>query len=154
MEDESRTAVRSDRVHGDADRRRTRYTIYLGTLSIVSSALSVLLGVDAARALIWSTIQRWVHPLLAEYWGRLATEAAFIFFALTLFRLRQRHQRAYGALEVAFAVVTSWVVLDAAETNMTVDEAVGLIAAGYILVRGLANYSEGTARLVRAVQNQ
>jgi hypothetical protein len=81
--------------------------------------------------------------------GRLAIECTFLAGGYALFKMRQRMQGLYGFVECALAIAASWFILDRLSVEVRPELIVGLMASGYILVRGLTNYSEaGDKRLM------
>lgn len=136
--------------HEQLERAR-RFNDWVG--KVVRVAGTVALAAMARGIMSWvlSAFEKWVLPLLQRYYGRLAVEIVFIAAGYALFKLKVHMQRLYGSLECAVAVATSWVILENAANGIRPEHIVGLIAAGYILVRGLSNISEGQQRLKRAL---
>lgn len=72
--------------------------------------------------------------------------------ALLLFRLKRARIRVYALLEIAFALASGWIA-----TGLIVDPKVdlrgwaGLATAGYLVVRGLDNYTKGTEAMTANV---
>ena len=108
---------------------------------IVMSALQPILQPynDAAA----NYIVRTISTVVVNYYGRLFLEVAFLGAVYGLYRLKKSKQRLYGGLECGFAVLTAWLVFERLSAIISLNEVVALIGAGYLLVRGLTNYSEG-----------
>ncbi len=107
--------------------------------------LPLVLGIAASMALdvIRPAVGRWMAPVLAAYWGRLLLEVVFIVVSVSLFALKLKRQKLYGFLECVFAIAASWTIVSRLQGQLFAQDAIGLVAAGYILVRGMSNYRDG-----------
>lgn len=151
---ENRDAVRRQRFRAKSDawaKRESRRDVMNLGFSLFSAVVALV--AQNYDSVVWPWVQRVVTPLLQGIGGRLFFLITFILAAYGLFSLKQNMQRLYGALECVFAIASCWVVLAQVGSQIQPQQAVGLVAAGYILVRGLANWSEGAAKLRAASQN-
>ena len=83
-----------------------------------------------------------IIPFTLRYRERMAILMGLIVAAYLLYLLRRRFKTTYGMLEVVFAVLSGWRVLETQEVR---DLATVIALAGvvYILVRGFVNIDEG-----------
>jgi hypothetical protein len=82
--------------------------------------------------------------ILSVWWGRLLLSAAAIAAACALFYVRETDRFRYALMELAFAVVSTW--YSAATLAKEPKQWPVVIAAIYLIVRGLDNLKEGHKR--------
>jgi hypothetical protein len=120
-------------------------------LLIVFMAATSVLGpiVRPYSDAIANYVFRVISTVIGNYYGRLLLEVLFVIVAYALYRLRGSQQRLYGSIECVFAMLTAWFAFNRMLRGITLDAGITLVGAGYILVRGLTNYSEGRAKSLR-----
>jgi hypothetical protein len=62
---------------------------------------------------------------------------------LGLFLFRKYHQKIYGLAELGFALAVGWSSLRRAQTTSDLASWIAVLAAAYLIARGLLNYDEG-----------
>jgi hypothetical protein len=111
-------------------------------LFVLAIVVSVVWSAVSAEVLIRLVSGKFSTP------GRVLALGVFFGIGYGLFKLRQFQQSIYGAIECIFAMAAAWTVLGQLTVEARTEHVVGLIAAGYVLVRGLTNYREGQSELI------
>jgi hypothetical protein len=122
----------------------TRREVTVITNPVVSIVLSVLLTI-ALKSLIERT---WLYPtaLWNGWWPRTIGTIVVAGIGAGLFWLRKRYQTLYGISEVSLGVAGIWAIFGKLQTAPDPPSWVALVAAAYLIVRGLTNCEEGTTR--------
>lgn len=96
-----------------------------------------------------SAIAPWlsiIYERSVEYLGRTSANIVGVvlvfIFGLLLFWFREAYRSKYGLLEVAFGLVSGWFAVSKFEAAGYA-ESLGLVAAVYLVVRGMDNYKQG-----------
>lgn len=105
------------------------FGLYLG---YVTDHLWGFLGLDSARL---------------DTASKVVALVILFLIADTLYHFKRDSQKWYGAVEIAFALGFAWRVLSSQLIQDRYQNAVALVAATYLLSRGIANYVEGGGRI-------
>lgn len=103
---------------------------------------------DVAPMAVPSSYDKFLASLIGETWSdHLASSALFLFVGCLAYKFRCKAQALYGMLEVIAAVAFSATFLYSINVqNFRLFSAtVGLLAAVYVVVRGLDNIDKGLA---------
>jgi hypothetical protein len=107
-------------------------------LMVLSVLLTVALRLVSDFGYVW-----WIRPI-----GTL-----FVFLVgVALYLFRKHYQRVFGVSEVLFALTVSWISIARAQILQDGASRIAVVAAAYLIVRGLSNYEEG--RKKRVAQNE
>ena len=60
-----------------------------------------------------------------------------------LFYFKKHHQKFYGLAEIGFALAVSWSSIMRVQSISDATSWITVLAAGYLVVRGMSNYDEG-----------
>ncbi|HEV7745233.1 MAG TPA: hypothetical protein VGO56_09580 [Pyrinomonadaceae bacterium] len=66
-----------------------------------------------------------------------------------LFYFKKRHQKFYGLAEIGFALAVSWASITRVQSISDTTSWITVLAAGYLVVRGMSNYDEGRRLITR-----
>lgn len=120
--------------------------VVLGPLAIIA-VLAVIFGLYLG----YVTDQLWgflgldsTHPSISS---KIVALVSMFFVADILHRFKRDSQKWYGAAECAFALGFAWRVLSSQLVEDRYQNAIALLAATYLLSRGIANYVEGGGRI-------
>jgi len=98
-------------------------------LMVLGVVLTVALRLLSDFGYVW-----WVRPI-----GTL-----FVFLVGGgLYLIKKHCQRVFGVLEVVFALTVSWISIARAQILQDAASRIAVLAAAYLIVRGLTNYEEG-----------
>jgi hypothetical protein len=86
--------------------------------------------------------RNYVNTLISQFWINLAGVIVILIVGILLYVLRQRQRIWYGVLEISFASAYGWYAINKVETTGYV-ELLSIIAAVYLVVRGVDNFMEG-----------
>jgi len=98
-------------------------------LMVLGVVLTVALRLLSDFGYVW-----WVRPI-----GTL-----FVFLVGGgLYLIKKHYQRVFGVLEVVFALTVSWISIARAQILQDAASRIAVVAAAYLIVRGLTNYEDG-----------
>jgi hypothetical protein len=69
-----------------------------------------------------------------------------LLIGLGLFLFKKHYQKIYGLAEIGFALAVGWTSITRAQSSSGVGSWTAVLAAAYLVVRGLSNYDEGRKR--------
>lgn len=110
----------------------------------------VLLGVLVERGVekfihtVWPALNRFLHV----WWLTLIGTVVISLIGFGLFLFRKYYQKFYGLAEIGFALAVGWTSIARAQTRGDAASWIAVLAAAYLIVRGLTNYEEGKRREV------
>lgn len=110
-------------------------------LSIAFGTL-IKLAFDVFVALVWPRLTAFFHVWWLTFFGTIVV----LLIGLVLFKFKKRFQRLYGLTEIGFALAVAWSSIFRAQSTADTTSWVAVLAAAYLIVRGLGNYDEGRRR--------
>jgi len=121
-----------------------RRALTLPNNPLVSIVLSVLLTI-ALRLLIEKAL-----PNLRDFWYVFRRIGIFyvLLIGVGLYLFKKHYQRVFGVSEVLFALVISWIYIARAQILQDAASWIAVIAAAYLIVRGLTNYEDGKKQAI------
>lgn len=115
-------------------RRALTFTNNPPVLIVSSVLLTVALRLLSDFGYVW-----WIRPI-----GTL-----FVFLVgVALYLFRKHYQRVFGVSEVIFALTVSWISIARAQILQDAASRIAVVAAAYLIVRGLTNYDEGKKKAI------
>lgn len=119
----------------------TRRELILIANPVVSIILSVLLTIGL-RVFV---IRYWpdLTSLWSVWWRRTISTFVIALIGWRLFLFRKHYQWLYGISEISFAVAVIWISLEKVQTKQDPASWIAIVAAAYLVVRGLINCEEG-----------
>lgn len=97
-------------------------------------------------------IMRNAHYLTAfwdVWWFTMIGTIAVLLAGVGLFLFRKNYRMFYGLSEVGFAIAVGWISLARAQTVKDAASWIAVVAAAYLVIRGLDNYEGGRAEAAK-----
>jgi|SRR6185503_5137618 len=102
--------------------------------------------------IVWSVLLTVALRLLSDFgyvWWIRPIGTLFVFLVgVALYLFRKHYQRVFGVSEVLFALTVTWVSIARAQILQDAASRIAVVAAAYLIVRGLANYEEGKKKAI------
>jgi LPXTG-motif cell wall-anchored protein len=112
--------------------RRFIEVLFTGLLGVLAS-----LGFEAI-----SKISPKLTGFLHVWWLTLLGTICVLLIGVGLFFFRKYRQREYGLIEIAFALAAGWSGVMKVQSTNDMTSWTTVVAAAYLVVRGLSNYDE------------
>ncbi len=84
-----------------------------------------------------------LKSLVHIWWFTLVGTIVVSLVGLGLFFFRKYRQREYGLIEIGFALAVGWSGMVKVQSTNDIAAWTTVVAAAYLVVRGLSNYDEG-----------
>lgn len=120
----------------------TRWTYKLLSNIAISSVAAVLshYGGGAFINVIWPR----VTSFWQIWWLTLVGTTVVFLIGLILFAFKKYYQKVYGLSEIGFALAVGWTSIMRAQSTADAASLLAILAAAYLMVRGLSNYDEAS----------
>lgn len=131
----------------DRPKRRSRPHPAIGWSIFLSSAIAA-----AVNALIpyLPRVYGFFVSFLSEFWANLIGLLIVISIGMGLYFIREKQRIFYGWLEIVFALISGWYGVSKMATAGFA-EAISVVAAIYLMVRGIDNIMEGRKKQLETV---
>jgi len=110
-----------------------RGAVYVGVYAVVLQLLKL------AVLAVWPKVSFLLHA----WWATFIGTVLVLLVGVGLFVFKKHYQRFYGLAEIGFALVVTWASLVRAKSANDAASWIAVLAAAYLIVRGLNNYQEG-----------
>ena len=91
---------------------------------------------------VWPKVSGFLHI----WWLTLIGTTLILMIGFGLFFFKKRNQRLYGLAEIGFALAVGWASIRGVRSTSEIASWLAVLAAAYLIVRGLDNYEEGRKR--------
>jgi hypothetical protein len=107
--------------------------------------LIALLTYRLAKAVapLWALVSPHASSLWSVWWFNVLGTLVVLMIGVGLFLFRKHYRIFYGLCEVGFAISVGWISLARAHRVQDATSWIAVVAAAYLVVRGLDNYEEG-----------
>jgi len=128
----------SDKTEAKVSRKRAIIFITHPLVTVMGSAIGFYL-VAILIEIAWPVLAALWHV----WWLTAIGTIAVLLVGVGLFFFRKHYRMYYGLSEVGFALTVSWISLARAQTVQDAASWIAVVAAAYLIVRGLDNYEAG-----------
>jgi len=100
-------------------------------------------GLSVLFATLWPKLK-----LLLDLRGvTLVGTIVILLLGAVLFYFKKHYQKLYGLAEIGFALAVSWSSMMRTQSMSDATSWITVLAAGYLVVRGMSNFDEGRKRM-------
>ncbi len=126
---------------GSKARRQTKELLWRFPIEFLSATLVGALILRGFTAVSENTPK--IIGFLGIWWLTLLGTFFILLIGIALFFFRKYRQREYGWLEITFALAVGWSGVMKVQATNDIASWTTVVAAAYLVVRGLSNYDEG-----------